>query len=475
MANTPPENCLLGKVIADNHIVHKQSVISILRNAWKNYNPVNISPWKNNFFKFAFENKEDIRKILHDSPWSVMGYYVAFAPWDSNKTLNELEFNRGEFWIQVHDLPLGMLSSEYATELANSLGKLIELDCVDEGPQTDRDFLRFRVEIDITKPLVPGFFISRSGGKESWVTFKYERLSDFCYRCGCLGHGRESCTNNVIAKYEGKWSSEMRAPTVRRLQKPNQHQHTSRFPKHLTPTTTHSQKPKQQPSSTTSSQPPITDIPHSPGICEHYTATSSSSQEAETSTITTDTTLVCSDYYVTEPPEFVTPPTPLIPRNVSIDVSLAAALSKLNMKRKCDDESLDSSSGKRMKSLSWGVSNVSYRHISPTINVDANQPNDKIICDNREPDNSFDQRVATSQSLARNSLTHRPPLIVVSERKRRGRPKGNNITIMGTSGSNLLESSDDLIDVPVEMEEFNPSKNSQRVVVADPKQPHAKC
>nr|GEV60055.1 reverse transcriptase domain-containing protein [Tanacetum cinerariifolium] len=87
---------------------------------------------------------------------------------DSNKTLNELEFNRGEFWIQVHDLPLGMLSSEYATELAKSLGKLIELDC--------------------------------GGGTESWVSLKYECLSDFCYRCGCRGHGGDSCTNEVIAK-----------------------------------------------------------------------------------------------------------------------------------------------------------------------------------------------------------------------------------------------------------------------------------
>jgi hypothetical protein len=130
-----------------------------------------------------------------------------------------------------------MLSSEYTTDLENSLGRLIELDC-----ETDRDFLQFRVEIDITKTLVLRFLISRSSGTELWVTLKYERLSDFFYRCGCLGHGRESCTNNVIAKYEGKWSSDMRAPTVQRLQKPNQHQHMSRFPKHLTPTTTHFQK-----------------------------------------------------------------------------------------------------------------------------------------------------------------------------------------------------------------------------------------
>ncbi|GJS94302.1 reverse transcriptase [Tanacetum coccineum] len=162
MMNAPPKNCLLGKVIANNHIVHKQSVVSNLSNAWRNLNSVTISPWKNNFFNFAFKNKDDIEKILHDSPWSAMGFYVAIVPWDSNKTLNELEFYRGEFWIQVHDLPLGMLSSEYTTELAKSMG-----------------------------------------GTESLVSLKYEYLSDFCYRCGRLGHGRDSCTNEVIAKAAG--------------------------------------------------------------------------------------------------------------------------------------------------------------------------------------------------------------------------------------------------------------------------------
>ncbi|GJW17638.1 reverse transcriptase [Tanacetum coccineum] len=201
MINAPPENCLLGKVIADNYIVHKQSIISILSKAWKNHNPVTISPWKNNLFKFAFENKEDVPKILRDSPWSVMGYYVALVSWDSNKTLNELEFNRGEFWIQVHDLPLGMLSSEYAIELAKSLGKLIESDCV------------------------------------------------------------------------------------------------------------------------------VTDIPYT-----YETVTSSSPSKDSISTIKTATPRVCSNYYVMEPPESTILPTPSIPPRITIDVSLAATLSKLALK-----------------------------------------------------------------------------------------------------------------------------------------------
>nr|GEY67868.1 hypothetical protein [Tanacetum cinerariifolium] len=38
-------------------------------------------------------------------------------------------------------------------------------------------------------------------GTESWVSLKYECLSDFfCYRCGRRGHGRDSCTNEGITK-----------------------------------------------------------------------------------------------------------------------------------------------------------------------------------------------------------------------------------------------------------------------------------
>ncbi|GKF10367.1 reverse transcriptase, partial [Tanacetum coccineum] len=165
-----------------------------------------------------------------------------------------------------------MLSSEYARELAMSFGKLIEWDCVGEGPQTDLDFLRFRVEIDITKPLVPGLFITRLDGKEYLVSLKYERLSDFCYRCGCLGHGRDSCTNEVITKYAGKWSSEMRAKTVCRLQTPSHHPQVARFSQNHNPKVTHSHHPLTQTSPPrTNLEPRVTNIPQSPEP-EHVTS-----------------------------------------------------------------------------------------------------------------------------------------------------------------------------------------------------------
>lgn len=56
--------------------------------------------------------------------------------------------------------------------------------------------MRFSVEVNITKPLQSGF-LHKLDYSSSWVQFLYERLADFCYCCGCLGHLMNSCTFKV--------------------------------------------------------------------------------------------------------------------------------------------------------------------------------------------------------------------------------------------------------------------------------------
>lgn len=45
-----------------------------------------------------------------------------------------------------------------------------------------------RVNLDLRKPLKKRIIINGKGGKEMKVYMKYKKLSNFCYRCGCLGH-----------------------------------------------------------------------------------------------------------------------------------------------------------------------------------------------------------------------------------------------------------------------------------------------
>ena len=42
--------------------------------------------------------------------------------------------------------------------------------------------------IDISRPLCRGRLITLDDGKEHWVSFKYERLTNLYYWCGCTTH-----------------------------------------------------------------------------------------------------------------------------------------------------------------------------------------------------------------------------------------------------------------------------------------------
>ena len=64
----------------------------------------------------------------------------------------------------------------------------------DDAPDCDEgSFIRVRVVIDISRPLCRGRLIALDDGKEHWVLFKYERLTNLCYWCGCTTHIDRDC------------------------------------------------------------------------------------------------------------------------------------------------------------------------------------------------------------------------------------------------------------------------------------------
>ncbi|KAI7982397.1 hypothetical protein LOK49_LG15G00834 [Camellia lanceoleosa] len=79
----------------------------------------------------------------------------------------------------------------------NRLGQFIDMD-FEEGGVAWGQALRTRVEIDITKPLRRGMKMAFLDRDPVWVTFKYERLLNFCYFCGRLGHGDRECSARML-------------------------------------------------------------------------------------------------------------------------------------------------------------------------------------------------------------------------------------------------------------------------------------
>lgn len=50
-----------------------------------------------------------------------------------------------------------------------------------------------QINVDVKKALKTVVFIKNKDGSNRWLTFKYERLSNFYFGCGKLGHVINGC------------------------------------------------------------------------------------------------------------------------------------------------------------------------------------------------------------------------------------------------------------------------------------------
>lgn len=61
--------------------------------------------------------------------------------------------------------------------------------------------IRLRVRLDISKPLRIGFMVNTEESSEScWVTIRYERIPEFCFLYGKIGHVVKECAERKVGE-----------------------------------------------------------------------------------------------------------------------------------------------------------------------------------------------------------------------------------------------------------------------------------
>lgn len=96
-------------------------------------------------------------------------------------------------------------------ELIGSLfHKLVRFESFTRTNIIGSKYLRMQVEVDMQKPILAGFFHNLGQGGQ-WIPFKYEKLLDFCYRCGKLGHvkgiysTKDAATHKILGNLYNPW------------------------------------------------------------------------------------------------------------------------------------------------------------------------------------------------------------------------------------------------------------------------------
>ena len=118
-------------------------------------------------------------KVLMGEPWSFDQHLVVLKRYDGITPMEEVDFSKTKFWVQVHNLPFSWLTSDVAMEIGDTLGEVIKFDNVSE--MIGGNFLRIQVAIDTSQPLCRGRSICFDDNIQGFVSFKYERLPNFCY------------------------------------------------------------------------------------------------------------------------------------------------------------------------------------------------------------------------------------------------------------------------------------------------------
>lgn len=182
---------LLVSYFFDNSPPTSSFVYNIVNNHWESREPIRVLR-TGPYFIFECQNLLDKDAFLHTHTTIMDGKPITFRDSSESQIPSSLSFNMASLWIRVHDLPWRYLQADWTIRLLSHVGHVEAVDNYGSSLPLD-PYLRARVLVDLTQPLIPGFFVPLEDNRVSWVSFRYEGIYRFCKECGCVGHNTDRC------------------------------------------------------------------------------------------------------------------------------------------------------------------------------------------------------------------------------------------------------------------------------------------
>lgn len=87
--------------------------------------------------------------MMRRGPWFILNHMISLQEWKQEVAVVEVDFKWVPFWVQLHGLPLGLMTEKNATKIAGQIGEPLEVEDSRVEGCILRGFVRVRVMLNV--------------------------------------------------------------------------------------------------------------------------------------------------------------------------------------------------------------------------------------------------------------------------------------------------------------------------------------
>lgn len=201
----------MAKIFSPKAINREAFVTHIPRILQAN-NQIEVGFMGDNIFLLNFKSLQDKKRAISGGPFCFFRDLIIFREPCGLQTPSMLNYDELSIWVQCYNLPLVLMHKYFLVEVGRKIGKVEEVDTRDNGIAMGR-YARIRVRLDIKQPLKKHIRVHVNQEEEEVIILlSCERLPDFCYSCGRIGHSFRDCETSSVEKGNLNYGSWLKAP-----------------------------------------------------------------------------------------------------------------------------------------------------------------------------------------------------------------------------------------------------------------------
>ncbi|KAL0927749.1 hypothetical protein M5K25_001956 [Dendrobium thyrsiflorum] len=162
-----------------------------IRRQWSQFSQFHFTSLGRGWFLCSFNSELMMEASLSGGPWFVNGHIVGMERWTTDFSSSSKRGLTSPIWIRMPHLPLHCWEEDNVSRITSRISEPLMLD----GNMFHwgrREFARVCVRVKLDEPLPLKVWVDSIAGRFFQIV-EYEKISNFFFDCGMIGHVKEDC------------------------------------------------------------------------------------------------------------------------------------------------------------------------------------------------------------------------------------------------------------------------------------------